>query len=203
MMWLYDFKQDKNMSTFNGGSSSSACSRRLCRLAVLAVAMLMPTIANAGYDPADVRTTTRFTPPTELGMASDGRMWADDPLIGLEVVKVRITWDVVVAEGFDAADIYADVVLPINTKSGAGAGIALSGPALKWSGSGLQQHYEETDRYNGFFAEGGFGWTAVPGGAAVVLPISRIEIDYLVPEPSCAVLLAISGLAILRRRRRR
>jgi len=169
----------------------------------LATALLVPATANAGFDPADVRTTTRFGPPTVFGVAADGMIFPGDPLIGLEVVEVRVTWDVAVGERCDAADISAYVSLPIDT--GSGAMVNLDGPVLGWTGSGSFHHYEATDRLNGVFGEAGtrFGWTAIcsPSGAADVLPTSRIEIDYLIPEPSSAALLAIMGLALVRRRR--
>ena len=84
------------MSSFNGCSKS-------CGLAVLGAALLIPATANAGFDPADVRTTTRFEPPTLFGSAGSGIIFAGDPLIGLEVVETRVYWDVVVADGHDAA----------------------------------------------------------------------------------------------------
>jgi len=187
-------------------SHLNCCRKTLYPLAAVA-ALLIPAAANAGYDPADLRTTTQFGPPTMFGVALDGRMFPGDPLIGLEVVEVRITWDVVVDPGADAADIDAYVSLPIDTNTAAWAMFDLDGPALGWSGSGTFHYYEATDKLNGVFGPEnvGFGWTALfdPFDAADVLPSSKIEIDYIAaPEPASAALLAISGLALLRRRRR-
>ena len=161
------------------------CRKRLWVLTVLVVALLISATANAGGNPADVRMTTHFSPPLTFGVAADGRIFAGDPFIGREVVEVRITWDVVVADGHDAADIFADVFLPINTNSGNSV-IILDGATLGWSGSGTFNHYEATDRYNGFFGQAGTGFGhqswGLPFDAVDILPTSRIEIDYVVPE---------------------
>ena len=42
--------------------------KRVRVLTILAAALLAPAVAGAAYDPADVRTTTRFGPPTEFGV---------------------------------------------------------------------------------------------------------------------------------------
>ena len=169
--------------------------------------LLVATAANAGPDPADVRTTTRFGPPMPFGAAGDGRISPGDPLIGLEVVEVRVFWDVVVADGHNAADIHADVFLPIDTDAGSAATITLDGPVLGWSGSGEFHHEGTMHRLNGTFqqAPAGFGFQSwgLPPDAVDVLPTSRIEIDYAAPEPSCAALLGISSLALVLARRRR
>jgi hypothetical protein len=164
-------------------SMNEDCHKRLCLLTALAVSLLVPAVASAAYDPADVRTTTQFGPPTMFGVAADGMIFPGDPLIGLEIVKVRITWDVAVNDGYDSADIDAYVSLPIDTHTPVVPTFDLDGSALGWSGSGTKHHYEETDRFNGHFAEAGtwFGWTALfdPFDAADVLPSSKIEIDYI------------------------
>lgn len=162
---------------------------------------------SAGFDPADVRTTTDFRSPMPFGTAGDGAIFPGKPYAGREVVEVRVWWDVAVADGHDAAAIKADVILPIVTDSGGLAGIILDGPALGWSGSGTFNHYEVTDRYNFSFGPvwTPWGWQSwgLPFDAVEVLPTSRIEIDYLAPEPSSgAALLLISAPALLRRRRR-
>ena len=172
-------------------------SKKSCGLAVLGAVLLIPAIAMA-----EVRTTTRFEPPTIIGVAADGRLFPGDPLIGLEVVGTRIYWDVIVADGQDASEIRADVLLPIDTNSGFAAGIILDGPTLGWSGSGTFNHFEATGRFNGYFGEAGtpfaFQSFGLPSNAVSILPTSRIEIDYaVVPEPSTFLLLGLSGLATL------
>lgn len=183
----------------------NGCGRTSRRLALLAVVLLAATAANAEPDPADIHTTTRFGPPMPFGAAGDGRIFAGDPLSGLEVVEVRVFWDIVVADGQDAADIFADVFLPIDTNTGLPATITLDGPVLGWSGSGEFHHEGTMHRLNGTFqqAPAGFGFQSwgLPPDAVDILPTSRIEIDYVAPEPSCAALLAIMGLALVRRRR--
>ena len=134
---------------------------------------------------ADVRTAT-FSAPNPFGTAGDGMILEGDPFAGREVVEVRVSWDVVVADGHDAAHILANVHLPIDPFSGT-AGIILDGTTLGCSGSGTINHYEATDRYNGFFGEVGtwWGWQSwgLPFDAVEVLLTSGIEIDYLAPEP--------------------
>jgi len=160
------------------------CKRKLWVPAVLPVVLFVAATANAGADPNVVRTTTYFSPPLTFGVAADGMIFPDAPFIGREVVDVRITWDVVVADGHDANAIFADVGLPIITDSGNSV-IILDGSTLGWSGSGTFNYYEATDRYNGFFGQAGtrWGWQAwgLPYDAVEVLPTSSIEIDYLVP----------------------
>jgi len=178
-----------------------------CGLAFLAAAMLITATANAAaFDPADVRTTTRFEPPMTFGVAADGRIFPGDPLIGLEIVEVRVFWDIVVADGHNAADINAYASLPIDTDSGFPPIIALDGPALGWFGDGPFELLQVTDRLNGFFPEApaGFGWTAtgLPFDAVEILPTSHIEIDYIVPEPSTMALLILGAMAVCRKRRR-
>ncbi len=170
------------MSIFNRGS------RKPCRLTVLGAVLLIPTVLLIpAIATAEVRTTTRVGPPNPFGAAIDGRLFADDPLIGLEVVETRVYWDIVVADRQDAASIFADVFLPIDTNSGSFAVIDLDGRTLGWSGSGTLNHFEVTDRYNGFFAQAGSGFGAqswgLPPDAVDILPTSRIEIDYVVPDP--------------------
>lgn len=188
------------MMILNGGAKKS------CGLAVLGAAMLIAKTANAGSDPADVRTTTRFEPPTIFGSAGSGMFFAGDPLIGLEVVEVRIFWDIVVADRRDAADIFVDVLLPIDTNTGSAAQVILDGRTLGWSGSGTFNYFEATDRLNGFFGEvgTGFGFQSwgLPRDAVDILPTSRIEIDYIVPEPTTIELLFLGCIGGLSRRRR-
>jgi len=121
-----------------------------------------------------------------FGVALDGMIFADDPLIGLEVVEVRVFWDVSVADGHDAADIQAGVFLPIDTNSDVPATINLDGLALGWSGSGVFNHAGTTELLNGVFAQAGtwFGYESwgLPYDAVDILPTSRIEIDYVAPE---------------------
>ena|GEM_PF-6631124 len=167
------------------------CRRKLWAPAVLAAALLISATANAGfgsnggYDSNIVRTTTDFSPPYPFGAAGDGAIFPGKPYIEREVVEVRITWDIVVAEGYDANDILANVLLPIITDSGSLAKITLNGQALGWSGSGTFNHYEATDRYNFSFGPvwTPSGWISygLPHDAVEVLPTSRIEIDYLAP----------------------
>ena len=178
---------EKNVSILTG------CRKKACWLAVFAAALLIPALAAA-----DVRTTD-FTAPNPFGTAGDGMIFEDDPFAGREVVEVRVAWDVVVADGHDAADILADVHLPIHPYSGT-AGITLDGTTLGWSGSGTFNHYEATDRYNGFFGEVGTAWWwqswGLPFDAVDVLPTSRIEIDYLVPEPSTTTMMVMGLLGL-------
>jgi hypothetical protein len=187
------------MSVFNHSRKKS------CVLIILGAVLLISATASADFDPADLRTTTYFQPPREFGMAADGLVWPGDPLIGLEVVNMRIYWDVTVADGQNAADIRADVSLPINTNSGVFAQFILDGPVLGWSGSGSFHHDEATDKFNGFFAEAGTGFGSVsfglPYGTVDILPTSRIEIDYLVPEPTTLSLLGLGVWVVSRRRR--
>jgi len=188
------------------------CRKKLWVLTILAAALLISATANAGfgpnggYDPNDVRTTTDFSPPYPFGTAGDGAIFPDKPYIEREVVEVRIYWDVVVADGYDAADILANVHLPIITDSGSLAEIILDGPTLGWSGSGTFNHYEVTGRYNFSFGPvwTPYGWISygLPFDAVDVLPTSRIEIDYLVPEPATMILLTLGGLGLLSRRKR-
>ena len=169
---------------------SNGYGRKACGLVILGAALLIPAVATA-----DVRTTTRFEPPIAFGAAVDGVIFPGDPLIAFEVVETRVYWDVVVADGHDAADIFADVFLPIDTNSGLVADINLDGRTLGWSGSGTFSHTEKTDRYNGLFAQAGTGFGSQSWGlspdAVDVLPTSRIEIDYIVPEPSTMTLLVL------------
>jgi len=81
-MGFVAFQKNRSMST------SNSCRKTLCRLALLAAALLIPTGARAGQDPADLRTTTFFTPPQTFGVAADGVILPGDPLIGLEIVEV-------------------------------------------------------------------------------------------------------------------
>ena len=98
---------------------------------------------------------------------------------------MRIYWDIVVADGYDAKNIIANVYLPIITDSGYLAEIVLDGPTLGWSGSGTFRHFEVTDRYNFSFGPvwTSYSWwsSGIPFDKVEVLPSSRIEIDYLIP----------------------
>jgi len=173
------------MINFNGSR------KKLWAMTILAAVLFISATANAGvdpnggYDPNDVRTTTDFRPPYPFGTAGDGAIFPGKPYIEREVVEVRITWDIVVAEGYDANDILANVHLPIITDSGPRAEITLNGQALGWSGSGTFNHYEVTDRYNFSFGPvwTSYDWVSygLPYDAVEVLPTSRIEIDYLAP----------------------
>ena len=98
---------------------------------------------------------------------------------------MRTYWDVVVDDGHDAANIDAHVNLPIDTHTNTPSTIVLDGPVLGWAGSGTFNHFESTQKFNGYFRQAWtwWGWTAVglPTDAVEVLSTSRIEIDYLLP----------------------
>jgi hypothetical protein len=193
--------QQENMSILKRSS------KNLCVLGILGAVLLISAPASADPTPANLRTTTLFSPPMSFGAISDGFIFPGDPLIGLEVVNVRICWDVTVAIGQDAADIRAEASLPINTNSRAPARFILDGPVLEWSGSGSFHHERATDEFNGFFAEAGTGFGSqswgLDYGTVDILPTSYIEVDYLIPEPSTMTLLTLGGIAVFGKRRKK
>lgn len=176
-------------------------SKRLLLFLFIAASSITQTVF-AGAGDVEIRTTTDFEPPKVIGMAVDGAVFPGKPYIGCEVIEVRIYWDVVVPRGYNAADIKANVILPIVKDSGGLSQVILDGSVLGWSGSGTFNHVDITDRYN--FAFGPewtrWGWqaTGLPRGIADVLATSRIEIDYIVPEPATIGLLVTGAVFLLR-----
>jgi hypothetical protein len=174
-------------------------------LCAVAAAILTPAIAPAESPAPLERRTATFPTPASINLAGDGIVMEEDPFRERPVVEVRIRWDVTVAEGHDAADITANVLLPIDTDSGSPAVIDLDGPTLGWSGAGTFTHFEATDRYNGVFGDAGtwYSWeaTGLPFDTVEVQPDSIIEVDYLVPEPgSAATILVVLAVATVPRR---
>ncbi|MCF7958445.1 MAG: hypothetical protein K9M57_08360, partial [Phycisphaerae bacterium] len=128
--------------------------------------------------------------------AGQGAIFPGKLYAGREVVAVRIYWDIVVAEGYDAAEIIANMHLPILSDPEHLVKIPLDGTVLGWSGSGTFSYHEVTDKYNFKFGPEwtGYDWWFTgpwdpsdplvemwPLDAVEVLPSSHIEIDYLIP----------------------
>lgn len=142
-------------------------------------------------------TTFHFAP---VGNSYSAFLGGDSPLIGKEIVAARIYLDVESFPGSDAANFFTDISFPIIPFDGNESALVLTGDELGWSGAGVFNYFEETDRFNGVFAPGRYG-AETPGFDfdGEILDGSRIEFDY-VPEPASLALLGLTALLALRRR---
>lgn len=124
----------------------------------------------------------------------------DDPAVGKEITAARIYLDVESFPGSDAGNFFTDIAFPIDPFPGNENGLALLGDDLGWSGPGVFNYFEETDRFNGVFIAVRYG-AETPGEdfEGAILDGSRIEFDY-VPEPATATLVALAAMALARPR---
>ena len=141
---------------------------------------------------AEVLTTTSFGPPSGFGYVADGMLFPGSPFANRKVLEVRVYWDVVIPEGYDAADIDASVILPIQSVVTTSPWpiipvFDLSGSTLGWTGSGTFNHSQTFTAPNLAFGPVGSYFThqalGLPYDVPQVLPTSRIEIDYFLAPP--------------------
>ncbi len=151
--------------------------------AVLTAACLSHLVA--GQALAVQLTTTNFGPPSGFGYVADGALFEDSPFLELDVVEIRVFWDVEVAAGSDAALIQGYMNLPIYVGQNPITTFNLSGDVNGWSGSGTFNYRKTVNTPNMKFGD---AWTffsqsvLVPQGFdANILPGSRVEIDYIAP----------------------
>lgn len=169
-------------------------------LSLLATAVVAPNTASA----QEIATETFDLAP--LGLSILSALEEDDPLVGKEVVSARFYIDFEAFPGADAANLITDYLLPIEPLPGGTSFFLFTGADHGWSGSGTFSYFEETDRFNGTFVSGFYasettGLGPFEGGW---LDNARIEIDYVVPEPTTVVLLlGGAGLVVARRRGQR
>lgn len=143
--------------------------------------------------------TFNFAP---VGTSFSAFLAPDNPLTGKEIVSARIYLDVDSFPGSDAADFFTDISFPIQPLPGNENALVLFGMDLNWSGVGLFHFFEETTRFNGVFVPARYGGET--GGEffdGALIPGSRIEFDYIVPEPGTVFLLALGAAALIRHRR--
>lgn len=135
------------------------------------------------------------------GTTFTGFIFPGDPRIGARVVSTRIFFDVLVYDGFDAADLDVDWTFPISPDPGNTPILGISGAAQGWSGAGTFHYFEETERFNGAIIQTLYG-AATMGVDGELLKGARIEMDIVpVPGPAAATALGLAGIAVARRRR--
>lgn len=143
--------------------------------------------------------TFNFAP---VGTSFSAFLGPDNPLVGKEIVSARIYLDVESFPSSDAADFFTDISFPIEPLPGNENALVLFGADLNWSGSGLFHFFEETTQFNGVFVPARYGGET--GGETfngAILAGSRIEFDYVVPEPGTVFLLALGAAALICHRR--
>lgn len=146
---------------------------------------------------ADV-TVFDFTDP---GTTYTGFIFPGDPRVGGHIELARIYLYVEVLSG-DAADYAHDITFPTIPDAGKSALLNLTGVEMGWSGTGVFSYEFETTDFNGVFISTLYGASSAPIDA-VLLPGSRIELEYTpVPAPG-AIALGAVALARSGRRRRR
>lgn len=145
------------------------------------------------------QTATFYFAP--VGNSYSAFLPGDDPIVGQTIIAARIYLDVESFGDSDAATFFTDISFPIEPLPGNESALVLTGEELGWSGGGVFQYFEETDRFNGTFVSRRYG-AETPGldFDGTILAGSRIEFDY-VPEPgTCGLLVAGLCVAVLRRR---
>ncbi len=160
-------------------------------------ALTFTTTATAG----DVQTKVfNFA---NVGQSYSAAIFANDPIVGQQVIGARIYLDISSPPGSDAAFFKTDLALPLIPDPGKTNVVVLSGTSLGWSGEGTFSYFEETDNIQGVFISTGFGGSSSGEGGffGQILPGSRVEVDYVIPAPGAASLLAGASLIALRRRR--
>lgn len=123
-----------------------------------------------GHASADV-ATFNFA---RVGQSYSAAFFADNPLVGQEVMMTRIFLELEVEPGADAAEFSTDIVFPLEPFAGNTNVLVLTGEMLGWTGSGRFTHMVETTEFNGVFIARRFGAETLPM-AATILEGSRIE----------------------------
>jgi hypothetical protein len=136
-----------------------------------------------------------------VGTSSSAFLPADSPLIGREVVSVRIYLNVESFAGSDAGNFLTDISFPISPFLGNENSLTLSGSELGWSGSGMFQFFEETERLNGIFVSTRYvGETPGENFDGRLLEAARIELDLpprsAVPDTGGISLVVLAGAAL-------
>ncbi len=92
-----------------------------------------------------------------VGMSYSAALFADDPVVGKAVEGARIVLEVEAFEGFDAANFYTDILLPIDPLPGNDPTLVYTGEELGWMGSGIFRLELETNQLNGTLIARRFG----------------------------------------------
>ena len=160
---------------------------------LISVFVLLGTVAGANAD----TTTFHFA---QVGQSYSAFLSSANPLVGQHVTHARFYLDVLSNANSDAAAFFTDISFPIDPLPGNTNFFSLLGADENWSGPGTFHYFLDTTDYNGTFVPARYGAeTFGDGFHGAILDTSRIEFDY-VPEPSALALLALLGVAGVRRR---
>lgn len=161
---------------------------RFCTSAIIAGAAFA---ASAGSALATDITTFNFAPYGNSYLAA---IFGDDPRVGRQVLSARITLDIVVPEGLDAAEFLTDIGLPIDVPPTGTNFVVITGVDQGWTGAGQFHYFLESTDYAGTIIATRFGAETPPFGAGVqILETSRIEL-VLAPSTAACNLADVGSL---------
>lgn len=112
-----------------------------------------------------------------FGQSYSAALFADDPLVGLEVTGAEIHLVLEAGKGADAGTLVTDLVLPIEPGFGGSRAIVLRGSELGWAGEGSFQHTRSTDQFNGTLVAARYGGATYRDGPGEMNFEGRIDLE--------------------------
>jgi len=112
-----------------------------------------------------------------FGQSFSAALFADDPLVGLEVTGAEIHLALEAGKGADAGTLVTDIALPIEPGFGGSRAIVLRGSELGWTGEGLFQHTSSTDQFNGTLVAARYGGATYREGPGEMSFEGRIDLE--------------------------